>query len=311
MGWYGKYYHFHLPSFALPVWNTPHLCPTLLPSAAIIGGWYLKIGIILVGSKEKFPRFYEKQDMNNYLGMICVACFSGVPLKHVVKYQGAGSICSSKYFPLERWWSITKCAFLGNAPKVFRSVSEIVDVMSVQKLNLLLIRIRVALWKMAQLCRTLILFWHTIWWRFNPPEQGSSKDSMWNFRGWCLFLFFMAGQPTTPPITYRTVPREIAKAFFSGLMKIHWFPFPSTLLNTLRGSVFRHPQIAVKGFFSIRGWRRPAMKPIFLTGPQISHISAPFRSTGSFRSSENLGDPTWWCLGDQINSMELRVVGSF
>ena len=24
-------------------------------------------------------------------------------------------------------------------------------------------------------------------------------------------------------------------------------------------------------------------------------------STGSFRSFENLGDPTWWCLGDQIN----------
>ena len=148
---------------------------------------------------------------------------------------------------LERWWSIREGAFLGNAPKVFRSVSEIVDVMSVQKLNMLLIRIRVALCKMTQLCRTLILFWHTIWWRFNPPEQGSSKDSMWNFRSWCLFLFFMAVQPTTPPTTYRTVPpKKIAKAFFSGLMKIHWFPFPTTP-NTLWGSVFRPPKLQ-KGF---------------------------------------------------------------
>ena len=56
-----------LPSFALPVWNTPHLCRTVLPRAAIIGGWHQKIVTIFLGSKEKNPSYYEKQDMNNYL----------------------------------------------------------------------------------------------------------------------------------------------------------------------------------------------------------------------------------------------------
>ena len=71
-------------------------------------------------------------------------------------------------------------------------------------------------------------------------------------------------------------------------LKTHWFPFPSTP-NTLWGLVFRPPKLQT-GFGVLRaewGWLWWQPQP----------------STGSFRSSENLGDPTWWCLGDPDKSL--------